>query len=118
MQKVVISLFHRVVGHYGQAVLQYRSALVVCIQLGLIAVANVTAFALRFEGDIPHDQVRLFLRGLPFVLAIYAVGLAAFGIQRGLWRYVGLHDLGRILWASIISSVALYGVLHGFLGWV
>ena len=118
MQKVVISLFHRVVGHYGQAVLQYRSALVVCIQLGLIAVANVTAFALRFEGDIPPDQVRLFLRGLPFVLAIYAVGLAAFGIQRGLWRYVGLHDLGRILWASIISSVALYGVLHGFLGWV
>ncbi len=118
MQKVVSSLFHRVAGHYGQVVLQYRSTLVVCIQLGLIAVANVTAFALRFDGDIPSDQVRLFLGGLPFVLAIYAVGLAIFGIQRGLWRYVGLHDLGRILWAFVISSVVLYGVLHGFLGWV
>ena len=118
MQKVVSSLFHRVVGHYGKVVLQYRSALVVCIQLGLISVANVTAFALRFEGDIPPDQVRLFLRGLPFVLAIYAVGLAVFGIHRGLWRYVGLHDLGRILWASFTTSVVLYGVLHGLLGWV
>ena len=118
MQKVVIPLFHRVVGHYGQAVLQHRSALVVCIQLGLIAAANMVAFALRFEGDIPPDQVRMFLGGLPLVLSIYAVGLAAFGIQRGLWRYVGLHDLGCILWASVISSVALYGVLHGVLKWV
>ena len=118
MQKVVISLFHRVVHHYGQLVLQHRSAFVVCIQLGLIAAANVTAFALRFEGDIPPDQARLFLRGLPIVLVIYGVGLAAFGIQRGLWRYVGLHDLGRILWASVASSAVFYGVVHGLLGWV
>ena len=118
MRKVVISLFHRLVGRYGQLVLQYRSVLVVCSQLGLITAANVTAFALRFEGDIPPDYARLMLWGLPIVVAIYAVGLVAFGIQRGLWRYVGLHDLGRILWASIISSVVFYGVVHGLLGWV
>ena len=118
MRKVVISLFHRVVGHYGQVVLKHRSVLVVCIQLGLIGAANVTAFALRFEGEIPSDQVRLLLRGFPLVLAAYGVGLVAFGIQRGLWRYVGLHDLGRILWASVISSVVFYAVLHGLLGWV
>lgn len=118
MRKVAISLFHRVVGHYGRVVLQHRSVFVACIQLGLIAAANVTAFALRFEGEIPSDQVRLLLRGLPLVLTIHGGGLVAFGIQRGLWRYVGLHDLGRILWASVISSVVSYGVLHGFLGWV
>ncbi len=118
MRKVVISLFHRAVGRYGQAVLQYRSVLVICTQLGLIAAANATAFALRFEGDIPPSYARLFLWSLPIVLAIYGVGLVAFGIQRGLWRYVGLHDLGRILWASVISSAVLYGVVHGILGWV
>jgi FlaA1/EpsC-like NDP-sugar epimerase len=118
MRNVVISLFHRLVGRYGQLVQRYRSVLVVSTQLGLIAAANVTAFTLRFEGDIPHEHVRLFLWGLPIVLAIYGVGLAAFGIHRGLWRYVGLHDLGRILWASVISSAVLYGVVHGLLGWV
>src|SRR6185503_5363421 len=118
MRTVVISLFHRVVGRYGQVVLQYRSVLVVGTQLGLIAAANVAAFALRFEGDIPPDYARLFLSGLPIVLTIYGVGLVAFGIQRGLWRYVGLHDLGRILWASVISSAVLYGVVHVILGWV
>ena len=118
MRNVAISLFHRLVGRYGQLVLQYRSVLVICTQLGLIAAANATAFVLRFEGDIPPDYARLFLRGLPIVLAIYGVGLVAFGIQRGLWRYVGLHDLGRILWASVVSSAVFYGVVHGLLGWV
>src|SRR6185295_1920299 len=117
MRSVVISLFHRLVGRYGQVVLRYRSVLVVCTQLGLIAAANVTAFAFRFEGDIPPEHAQLFLRGLPIVLVIYGAGLAALGIQRGLWRYVGLHDLGRILWASVISSVVFYGVVHGLLGW-
>ena len=118
MRKVVISLFHRLVGRYGQVVLQYRSVLVICTQLGLIAAANVSAFALRFEGDIPSEYVQLFLWGLPVVLAIYGIGLVAFGIHRGLWRYVGLHDLGRILWASVVSSAMFYGVVHGLLGWV
>ena len=118
MRNVVISLFHRLVGRYGQLVQRYRSVLVICTQLGLIALANMAAFTLRFEGDIPSDHARLFLQGLPIVLMIYAAGLVAFGIQRGLWRYVGLHDLGRILWASVVSSAVFYGVVHGLLGWV
>jgi FlaA1/EpsC-like NDP-sugar epimerase len=111
-------MFHSFAERYGRLVLDHRSFLVACIQLGLIAAANVTAFALRFEGDIPSNYARLFLRGLPIVLAVYGVGLAAFGIQRGLWRYVGLHDLGRILWATVISSAVFYGVVHGLLGWL
>jgi FlaA1/EpsC-like NDP-sugar epimerase len=118
MQKLVIALFHRLVGRYGLFMQRYRSVLVVGTQLGLIAVANVAAFALRFEGDIPLDQVRLFYSGLPLVLAIYSIGFAVFGIQQGLWRYVGLHDLARIFWASVISAVVFFGVVHGLLGWV
>ena len=118
MRTVASSLFHRLVARYGQAALRYRSVLVFCTQLGLITVANVLAFTFRFEGDIPPDYARLFLWGLPIVLAIYGGGLIAFGIQRGLWRYVGLHDLGRILWASVISTAVFYGVVHGLLGWL
>ena len=118
MRQIVSKMFHSIAGRYGQFLLDHRSILVVCTQLGLIAVANVTAFALRFEGDIPPDYVQLFLWGLPIVLAIYGASLIAFGIQRGLWRYVGLHDLGRILWASVVSSLVFSGVVHGLLGWV
>ena len=118
MKQIAAKMFHSFAERYGQLVLDHRSFVVACIQIGLIAAANVTAFALRFEGNIPPDYVRLFLWGFPIVLAIYGVGLVAFGIQRGLWRYVGLHDLGRILWASVVSSAVFYGVVHGLLGWV
>src|SRR3989441_7530088 len=43
--------------------------------------------------------------------------LWGFGIQRGLWRYVGHHDLARILWASITGTVVFYGLVRGVLGW-
>ena len=118
MRTAVCSVFHRLVSRYGESVLRYRSLLVICSQLGLIAAANVTAFALRFDGNIPSDHLQLFFRGLPFLLSIYGVGLVVFGIQRGLWRYVGLHDLGCILWASVASSITFYGLVHGVLGWI
>ena len=117
MRQIASKMFHSIAGRYGQLLLDNRTILVIGTQLGLIAAANVTAFALRFEGDIPPDFAQLMLWGLPIVVAIYAVGLVVFGIQRGLWRYVGLHDLGRILWASVISSAVFYGVVHGLLGW-
>lgn len=117
MRTLVISLFHRLVGRYGQALLRYRSVLVVGIQLVLIVLANYTAFALRFDGDIPSDYGQLFLRSLPIVAVIYGVGLTVFGIQRGLWRYVGLHDLGRILWACVASATVFFVFVHGLLGW-
>ena len=118
MRQIASKMFHSIAGRYGQLLLDHRSILVICTQLGLIAAANLSAFALRFEGDIPPVYAQLLLWGLPIVLAIYGVGLVAFGIHRGLWRYVGLHDLARILWASVVSSVVLYGVVHGLLGWV
>lgn len=118
MREIVIKVFHDVVGRYGQSLHRHRSVLVVAIQLFLITVANYTAFALRFDGDVPSDYGQLFLRALPIVLMIYGVGLAAFGIQQGLWRYVGLHDLGRILWACVASAIVFYVVVHVLLGWV
>ena len=118
MRSYVLKIFAILSSRFGHHLIRHRLLLVIGVQLVLIIAANLLAFLLRFDGDIPPDHARLFLWGLPIVLAIYSVGLAAFGIQRGLWRYVGLHDLGRILWASVISSAVFYGVVHGLLGWV
>jgi FlaA1/EpsC-like NDP-sugar epimerase len=118
MREQIVRFSHKLVGLYGDALLRHRSLLVVGIQLGLIAAANLTAFALRFDGDIPPFYARLLLQGLPIILVVYWLSLFLFGIQHGLWRYVGLHDLGRILWASVAGSVVSFGILHGLLRWV
>ena len=112
MKQAVVKLFHSVAGRYGSTVLDHRTTLVIGVQLALILAANLTAFALRFEGDIPPEYEQIMLDHVPAVLLIFGAGLWVFGIQRGLWRYVGLHDLGKILLASLSSAAVFYGVIH------
>ena len=116
MRQLTAKLFNAFAGRYGSLLLDHRSLLVVGAQLSLILAANLTAFALRFDGNVPHPYDGIMWRYLPAVLLVFGSGLWVFGIQRGLWRYVGLHDLGRILWASLASAAVLYGVVHLILG--
>lgn len=117
MRMFAVRVFQTIGGRYGSALVAYRSIVVLTTQLALIALANITAFALRFDGAVPSDYVAVGLKSFPVVLLAFGLSLWLFGIQRGLWRYVGLHDLGRILWASVAGIVLLYLVLHGLLGW-
>ncbi|MDH4236479.1 MAG: polysaccharide biosynthesis protein [Nitrospira sp.] len=116
MKQWTANCFHAFARRYGRLLLDYRSFLVVGTQVALIAAANLTAFALRFDGDVPPQYRLIMWNSLPVVLLIFGGGLWMFGIQRGLWRYVGLHDLGRIMWASLACSAAMYGVIHLILG--
>ena len=95
-----------------------RQAFAMFAQVALVLSANMIAFVLRFEARIPPDYWQLAVSGLPLVALVYGAGLLAFGIHRGLWRYVGFHDLKLILNAGIVSTGALYLLLHGFLGWM
>jgi FlaA1/EpsC-like NDP-sugar epimerase len=117
VKSIVSHFFHTVAGRYGPLVLRFRSLLVFVTHLALIVAAHLTAFMLRFEGNIqpPYDQI--MWRYLPAVLLIYWGGLWAFGIQRGLWRYVGLHDLGRIFWATLAGSFVFFMIFHVGLRW-
>ncbi len=112
MKQTAVKLFRFIAGRYGNLVLAYRSLVVIGAQLILILAANLTAFELRFEGDIPHEYKRIMWDQMPAVLLIFGSGLWVFGIQRGLWRYVGLYDLGKIILASLVSATAFYGVIH------
>ncbi|MBH0183424.1 MAG: polysaccharide biosynthesis protein [Nitrospira sp.] len=116
MKQLTAKIFHAVAGRFGSLLLDHRSVVVVGIQLSLILAANLTAFALRFDGDIPPQYRLIMWKYLPAVLLVFGSGLWVFGIQRGLWRYVGIHDLARILWASLAGSALFYGVVHVLIG--
>jgi len=95
-----------------------RHAWAMTMQLGLVLLANFLSFALRFEAQITPENWQWMLRGFPFIASVYAVGFLLFGIQRGLWRYVGFHDLKLIVSANVASVLGAYAVLHGLLKWV
>jgi FlaA1/EpsC-like NDP-sugar epimerase len=112
MKQTAAKLFQSIAGRYGNLVLAYRSFIVIGAQLVLILAANVTAFQLRFDGDIPPQYRQIMWDHVPAVLLIFGSGLWVFGVQRGLWRYVGLYDIGKIILASLVSATVFYGVIH------
>ena len=117
MKQVTGTLLHRIDSLLGQIVQGYRSVLVLGVELVLIVAANLSAFALRFDANIPVFYDRIMWRYLPGIVLVFASSLWVFGIQRGLWRYVGLHDLGRIFLAALAGAAAFYGLCHLVLRW-
>ena len=112
MKHIIAQFFHALADRYGDTVLAYRSLLVIGVQLILILAANWTAVVLRFDADIPPEFRQVIWDHVPAVLLIFGSSLWLFGTQRGLWRYVGLHDIGKIILASLTSVGVLYVGLH------
>ena len=117
MRQTAFRLFSIASGSSADFLLRHRLFFVGGVQIALILFANVCAFLLRFEGRIPQQYQQRMWLGLPFVAVVYWAGLWGFGVHRGLWRYVGLHDLARIFLASVVSTAGLYAVFHPALGW-
>lgn len=118
MQRLASWVFQRAAQTFEKIPALPRLVCVMLTQVGLVLLANLFAFVLRFEAQIPDEYWRWAFRGMPFVVAVYGLGFGVFGIQRGLWRYVGFHDLKLILGSGTASTAVLYLLLHGFLGWV
>lgn len=101
-------------------VLNNRRAISMALHLSIGIIAFVLAFLVRFDFHaIPWRYVELMLQSLPIAVGIKGVAVIYFGLTSGLWRYVGINDLSRILKAVAASSVAfliasllIFG--HGF----
>jgi UDP-GlcNAc:undecaprenyl-phosphate/decaprenyl-phosphate GlcNAc-1-phosphate transferase len=74
----------------------------------LVALAYYTAYLLRFDGDMPREQIAIFIRTLPLLMAIQILSFLACGVYKGIWRYAGFDELVRIA-----GSVGAGSVLSG-----
>jgi len=100
-------------------ILKYRRLLAIFNHIVLIIAAYSLAFYLRFEFDLPREYQLLFFKTLPLLVLIKVIIFYYFGLFLGLWRYVSMDDLWRILKASTLSTVSfILGVvfLYGILG--
>ena len=86
-------------------VLRYHRPIAVVVHLGAAWVANVVAFLMRFDGQVPPYAWAAQGAMLPWLLVVRTGGFMAFGQFRGLWRYSSLYDLRVIVFAVFSSSV-------------
>lgn len=89
---------------------RYRVALVVLVQLAIVAASYVGSFILLW--DFAPDQVpwSLVLKSLPTIIVLRLGALALFRLHQGLWRYVSVPDLAKIIKATTLSSAAFAAI--------
>lgn len=102
-------------------VFQYkRRVLEVLLDVVLIGLAYYAAYLLRFDGELPAEQLAILIDTMPFVIAVQLACFLLCGLYRGLWRYVSLDDLMTVLRSTALAAVAaavpifaLYGFRSG-----
>lgn len=98
--------------------LQYKKQILqVLVDLVLVPVACFAAYLLRFEGQIPAQQMKSLVAVLPFLTAIKLMALSMSRAYRGVWRYAGMADVLAVLKGSTIGTgvaVLMIGQTTGF----
>lgn len=79
--------------------------------LGVFLISGITAFLLRFDFHLPHRYLRAFEYAIPIWLLVKAIVFRATKLDRGLWRYVSLSDIVRLLLVNLLASVLSFVAL-------
>ncbi len=81
-----------------------RRVFEVLLDVLLIALAYYGAYLLRWDAQIPSDQIAILVDTLPIVVAAELLMFLVVGLYRGLWRYTGIDDLLLIARASLFAA--------------
>lgn len=95
-------------------VMRHRWIGLVALNLLLFSAIWWLSFELRFDFDIPSGHWQIYLDTLLVLLAIKSLVFHRYGLHQGMWRYVSITDLERIIQAAIVSTLVF--VVVAFLG--
>ncbi len=100
----------------SQWLLRYRRVVAIGVHLMLFVVAQVVAFELRFEFNVPPEYLGLAAVWLVANVAIRLAVFASFGMFSGLWRYTGTRDLMALARSTALSTLifAVFIVMGGY----
>lgn len=76
---------------------------------GLVALAYMLAFELRFDNGIPRRYDLLRDETILWVVPLCIVVFAAFGLYQRLWTYVGQRDYEALVRAVVVSAILVIG---------
>lgn len=98
-----------------RAVIRQHRAIAIVAQLGVVAMANLLAFWLRFDGNIPSWARETMWNTLPALVAVRALTFVPFKLHQGLWRFTSVYDLKAII-KGVAASTAIFVALVLLLG--
>ena len=93
-------------------IVKWRRPLIVLIDVVLIILANYLAFVLRFDGNLPIEEIERFQQTVLWLVGIRVVVFGVFGLHEGLWRYTSIWDLQNILSGVLTSTLLFYSWMY------
>ena len=101
----------------GSLILHKKQILQMISDVLMLSAAFVLAWLLRYEGVISAFELNLMAQALPWLLAAKMLSLWFFGLYRGEWRYVSVHDMvqmAKALLAGWVLTVLCLVVVYRF----
>ena len=89
----------------GGSWLYKRQVAEMVLDLTLVCLGLLAAYAIRFEGALERRFVEQFADILPWAVSIKLATLFGLGVYRSIWRYVGMADVVRLAFASTLGSI-------------
>ena len=90
----------------GGMIYHKQKMLELVVDFFVISASYIGAYLLRYEGALAPVNMNLILNSLPLIIIIKLSSFYWFGLYRGVWQYVGLHDLFSVIKAVTIGCVA------------
>lgn len=94
-----------VVRMFNVFLLKSKPYLIMLTQLFLAVVGYVLAFCLRFDFNVPRDQMVILLQTLPLLLICRMTAYFLYKLNSGCWRFVGMVDLINISKAVCLGTM-------------
>ena len=98
----------------GNYILKYRQIFIILFYILVFSISYYEAYALRFDGIIPHPYKQTLLKTVGIIVIIRFFTFLYYDLYRGLWRYVSFQDLLNIIRATTISSLIFLAFIIGF----
>ena len=76
----------------------------------VVALAYSAALLLRFDAEVPRENLEFTIRVVPLIAAVYVVANLLFGVYRTVWAYGSLGDILALLRPVALATVLIFGV--------
>ena len=90
-----------------------RRELQYLLDIAVLAAVFAVSYLLRFDFAIPEEQLQRALVQAPVVVLVQLAVLFAMGINRFVWRYVGMAEIGVFARATVIAAIPLLAMRFG-----
>ncbi len=94
----------------GLFFLEHRAPFIVCLNVFLVLISFLAAWALRLEFHLPRPS--LLLLTAPVLVVMRLASMARFNLLRGWWRYAGLNEAVDVAKSTLVGSLGFFVAIH------